>query len=150
MRGLIYHGTLLINEHRRRLTILGLILAITALGVRLSHGQTIANALDQVNAKRASLGLYPLMPDARLQAAAECDASWRAYRGVGGHMKSTPMVGRAEGVGWHDGADPYGEHFHTCFHTSDRRHPPYTTTHQYAGAAAAVCRGRTYFTLELR
>jgi hypothetical protein len=152
MRGLLYHGWQAVRPHRRPalvvLAMAGILLALAS--VSTCKAQTIANALAQVNARRAQLGLYALLPDPRLQAAAEYDAAWRAYRGHSGHLSWTPMPGRAEGVGWSSSNDPYGRSFHSCYHTSGRGSPPYTRSHRYAGAAVATGRGGTQYTLILR
>lgn len=152
MRPLLYHGGKWLLSHRRpafiALAMLGVLAALAC--VSTCRAQTIANALSQVNAQRAQRGLYALLPDPRLQAAAEYDAAWRAHRGISGHANWTPMPGRAEGVGWSSGRDPYGRAFHTCYHTSSRGKPPYTTSHRYAGAAVATGRSGTQYTLILR
>lgn len=124
---------------------------------------TVADVLDEVNRQRQSMGLYPLVRDPAMTAKAMSDASWRAHRGISGHMGDIGGGGRAEGVGMRSGRDPYGRNFLTCFHSPGgggirgrfRRGggggSDYTRSHRYAGAAAAVSpRGTTYYTLILR
>lgn len=131
----------------RRLTIAGIVFSLVAIASTLSHGQTIAAALDQVNAKRASMGLYPLQLDMACQAQAERESVERAQRGVTGHLRNGCSPGSAEGVGYRGGSDPYGQQFLTCFHAPR----DYTRRYKRAGAAVATNgRGRTYYTLILR
>ena len=117
--------------------------------------QTVCNALEVVNRQRVARGVYPLLPAADLQYQAEIESVERAARGITGHLPNGVAPGRAEGVGWRGGADPWGEQFNTCFHTLSKRRwqagAGYTTKYRYAGAAAAVSpSGRTYYVLILR
>lgn len=130
----------------RRLTIAGLAFSILAIA-SLCRAQTIAACLDQVNAKRASMGLYPLTVDPACQAQAERESVERAQRRVTGHLRNGCWPGSAEGVGYRGGSDPYGRQFLTCFHAPR----DYTRRHKKAGAAVATDgRGRTYYTLILK
>lgn len=131
----------------RRLTIAGIVFSLVAIASTLCRAQTIAACLDQVNAKRAAMGLYPLTMDPACQAQAERESVERAQRGVTGHLRNGCSPGRAEGVGYRGGSDPYGRQFLTCFHAPR----DYTRRHRYAGAAVATNgRGRTYYTLILK
>lgn len=131
----------------RRLTIAGLVFSLIAIAATLANAQTIAACLEQVNAKRASMGLYPLTMDPACQAQAERESVERAQRGVTGHLRNGCSPGRAEGVGYRGGSDPYGQQFLTCFHAPR----DYTRRYRDAGAAVATDgRGRTYYTLILK
>lgn len=116
------------------------------------------DALPWLNAQRAGLGLYPLLPDPELQAMAQRVSDMQAdlermghvsgggggrrglFRRGGGGGMSGP--GRAEGVGMNGFIDPEGRHFYSCLQAS--------TNYRYAGAATTVRNGRTYYTLRLR
>lgn len=125
--------------------LLAALLLVAACGA--ARSQTIAACLDQVNAKRASMGLYPLQLNLACQAQAERESVERARRRITGHLRNGCSPGRAEGVGYRGGSDPYGQQFLTCFHAPR----DYTRRHQEAGAAVATDgRGRTYYTLILR
>lgn len=102
---------------------------------------TQSSALSWLNARRARVGLYPLQADPRLQASAQRDAQYRASRGISGHSGSTSGW-RAEGVGMRSTVDHAGKWFMSCY-TGTRQY-------RYAGAAAVVGRGGTYYTLQLR
>lgn len=130
-----------------RLTVALLAAGVLLAACSMASGQTIAACLDQVNAKRASLGLYPLELDHACQAQAERESVERAQRGITGHLRNGCSPGRAEGVGYRGGSDPYGQQFLTCFHAPR----DYTRRHKSAGAAVATNgRGRTFYTLILR
>lgn len=139
-----------------RLVIIAALLCLAA----EARGQTVADALPYVNAKRVSMGLYPFTPAADLTAEAKYESALRAARGVTGHLPNGCAPGRAEGVGWTGSRDPAGQNFFSCFHSGGggggrffRRGGgnDYTTKYRYAGAAAAVSpRGATFYTLILR
>ena len=141
-----------------RLVAAGLVVLALA-GV--ARSQTIAACLDQVNAKRASLGLYPLQLDMACQAQAERESVERAQRGITGHLRNGCAPGSAEGVGMRGGSDPYGQQFLTCFHSPKKKRArgffrggvggdDYTRTYTRAGAAVATDgSGTTYYTLIL-
>lgn len=113
----------------------------------VARSQTIAACLDQVNAKRASLGLYPLQLDVACQAQAERESVERAQRRITGHLRNGCRPGSAEGVGYRGNSDPYGQQFLTCFHAPR----DYTRRYRYAGAAVATnARGTTFYTLILK
>jgi hypothetical protein len=136
------------------------LLPLLVIGLAQVQAQTVANALPQVNAVRVSLGLYALQGDPALQAQAEAESSVRAYRRITGHLPNGCSPGRAEGVGWSGGRDPYGHKFLTCYHSGGgggrglfRRGGgrDYTTKYRYAGAAVAVSpSGQSYYTLILK
>lgn len=146
MRFLSHHLCLFLWEHRWPLTVAGAMLAM-ALCAPLAWSQSYANALPEVNRVRAARGLFPLLPDPRLQRAAEWKATYMASRRLSGHPLRGCWPGRAEGTGNTSGRDPYGRRFLSCMHSPG----DYTRRHRYAGAAAAVSpRGGTYYVLILR
>lgn len=71
------------------------------------------DALTQLNARRASLGLPPFSRDPILQARAEQNVQIRASRGITGHLGSGP---RCRGVGWNSRRSN-GALFSTCYAT---------------------------------
>ena len=89
-----------------------------------------ANALEELNKRRARAGLPAFKPDAQLQAAAERSASAQARRGA-----RYPCL--------HIGADPAGKQFNTCY--------AFGYQGGYAAAAAVVGpNGSTYYALDIR
>ena len=108
-----------------------------------SESSNATNVICSLNARRASIGLYPLVFDARLQQLAERESYLQARRGKMGHINGSPSPARAAGVGYTTYTDPTGRRFQTCY--------AITRKYRYAGASAVVARnGRTYFTLMLR
>jgi len=99
-----------------------------------------ANALRQLNWRRAQVGLPAYKADAKLQAAAERSARAQARRGS---MFHNSHIGNRSGVGMTSQNDPQGRRFHTCYSMGRGT--------AWAGAAAVVGRnGRTYYSLDLR
>ena len=95
--------------------------------------------LDHLNFERMSMGLYPLLPDANLQATA-AESVRRQAAGGGGH-RGTLQTSSAEGTG----SGRIGEggfRFSACYH----RPGDYTTKHRWAGAA--IYKGRTCLSLD--
>ena len=95
--------------------------------------------LDHVNIERMRMGLYPLLPDANLQATA-AESVRRQAAGRGGH-RGTLQTSSAEGVGSGRIA-PGVFSFTACYHSPG----DYTTEHRYAGAA--IYKGRTCLSLD--
>mgnify|MGYP002626417138 CR=1 FL=1 len=99
-----------------------------------------ANALEELNKRRARAGLPAFKPDAQLQAAAERSASAQARSGA---MYHCLHIGSRSGVGYQWGADPTGKQFNTCY--------AFGYQGGYAGAAAVVGpNGSTYYALDIR
>jgi hypothetical protein len=99
-----------------------------------------ADALSQLNARRAKAGLPPFKPDAKLQAAAERSAQTQAQRG---YMHHCCHIGSRYGVGMSGSSDPRGLRFDSCY--------AFDYSGGYAGAAAVVGRnGQTYYALDIR
>lgn len=110
-------------------------------------GQGVAGAdypreltvLDHINIQRMRMGLYPLLPDANLQATAA--ESVRRQAASGGGHRGTLQTSSAEGVG-SGRIGPGVFKFRTCYNSPG----DYTTEHRYAGAA--IYKGRAAISLD--
>lgn len=104
-----------------------------------------ADALYSLNVMRASVGLYPLQRDQRLQAGAEAICQTRASRRHTNHLPGngfTRYGARYEGVGHRSIRDPQGRRFLACYSATRR--------HRYAGVSAVTGPNGTYYTILLR
>lgn len=72
--------------------------ATAVLLILLATSSHAADTVRFLNAQRAYLGLPALRPSPRLQAKAEWAAYQRSIRGLNGHLRSKPVVGRWEGT----------------------------------------------------
>ncbi|MEO2046464.1 MAG: hypothetical protein ABGX16_07810 [Pirellulales bacterium] len=118
-----------------------ILLLITLLLLGMTASDVVAaSALNQLNWRRAKLGLPAYKFDAVLQVAAERSAQAQASRGSMFHNRH---VGSRSGVGYSSYSDPQGRRFRTCF--------AFGRGTAYVGAAVAVGRnGHTYYSLDLR
>ncbi len=117
---------------------------IVAFGlVRTSTAGELNDALDEVNAARARIGLRPFVWDRHLTAAAAGAANWRASRLITGHDNDfwfIPEGGHADAAGC--AAWPRGMGWGSCC---------WTDNYRYAGAAWAIGRdGRRYMHIFVR
>ena len=98
-----------------------------------------ADALRNLNWRRAQVGLPAYKADPVLQQAAERSAQAQARRG---RMFHNGHIGNRSGVGMTSRNDPTGRRFHTCYSMGRGT--------AWAGAAAVVGRnGQTYYSLDL-
>lgn len=136
------------------------IVLIVALG--LANNAEGMDTLVYLNAQRASLGLYPLLPDPHLQAKAEWAARQRSRRGMNGHLYGgRPVAGRMEGTARRNGRarGPAGELWgpedvYACYQatgTSIRRQAFSFGRARYAGCASVRGPdGYWYYQINLR
>ncbi len=130
-----------------------LLLLILALASHVHAEDTLV----YLNAQRARVGLYPLLPDPQLQRAAEWAAHQRSLRHMNGHLhrrmdgrRSSVVAGRWEGTARRPSfrrgpaGEPWGrEDVYACYQNHQ--------TARYAGCASVLgADGYWYYQINLR